>query len=149
MNQLVNTFIILIQGLNFEPKLTVNTTSIEYNVEDETSYSKYIKRLDQLFDTYKKQTEPQYDVRDCSFDEPPPPDLACHVPLNKFGPCGGDNKYGFTSSKPCIFLQFNRILDWLPEYYEPTDQLPSNMPDSLQRAMTSNTKFIFSVSGVF
>lgn len=134
------------EGLDFEPKLTLDSTLIEYSVGDNTSYYPYIRRLDNLFKSYHRQTIPEYDVRDCSFDQAPPPDKACHVPLDKFGPCSLQNRYGFAGTRPCIFLEFHHILDWTPEYYAPEDELPKSMTKSLQYAIKRNTKFLFSVS---
>lgn len=84
-------------------------------------------------------------MQDCSFENFYSPDKACHVPLNLFGPCGQNSKFGFTGFKPCIFLEFNPILAWTPEFYEPTDVLPDDMPESLQRSIKWSTRYKFSV----
>lgn len=58
-------------------------------------------------------------VEICSFNEdgPSSQEKVCHVDYNDFGPCTLQNKFGYDSSSPCVFLKLNRIFGWRPDFY--------------------------------
>jgi sodium/potassium-transporting ATPase subunit beta len=57
---------------------------------------------------------------------------SCDEDLSVFGSCTARNEFGYPEGKPCIFLKLNKILDWQPEFYTKTDELPESMPEPLK-----------------
>lgn len=69
--------------------------------------------------------------KNCDFDTLPNKEQVCKLDVEKFGECVRSSSYGYNNSAPCIFLKLNRIYDWVPEYYNDTSDLPSEMPKDL------------------
>jgi sodium/potassium-transporting ATPase subunit beta len=42
-------------------------------------------------------------------------------------PCTSRRNYEYDRAKPCILLKLNRIYNWIPVAYEPTDSLPNEL----------------------
>lgn len=67
---------------------------------------------------------------DCDFKQPPVEGAACPVTVSDFGPCSHPF-YGYNSDSPCVYLKLNKVLNWVPNYYNTTDGLPQDMPPNL------------------
>lgn len=57
--------------------------------------------------------------------------------VSDFGECGRNNSYGYKNNAPCIFLKLNKIYGWVPEYYNDTNNLPDDMPQTLKNHIAS------------
>lgn len=79
-------------------------------------------------------------IYNCNFDSPPPPGQVCDVDVKSWAPCTGENLYNYHRSAPCIFLKFNEINGWIPEYENRTNELPVEMPQGLQNYIKSVEK---------
>lgn len=58
--------------------------------------------------------------------------MVCDVDIKQYGPCTLENHYNYHKSAPCIFLKLNKIYGWVPEFYNESSSLPSNMPTDLK-----------------
>ncbi|PSN37801.1 Sodium/potassium-transporting ATPase subunit beta-2 [Blattella germanica] len=45
----------------------------------------------------------------------------------------GYNNYDYPNGKPCVFIKLNKILNWVPDYYDDPKNLPSAMPKDLKK----------------
>lgn len=73
----------------------------------------------------------------CRYNQPPPPGKVCDVNIKDFKRCTQENNYSYHKSSPCIFLKLNKIYGWIPDYYNDTRSLPSNMPRQLIQAINN------------
>lgn len=120
-------------GLGFRPIGEDDGALIWYKVTDPESSQRWMKLLKAFLDEYNiSSTEPNSKFApDCSFQQPPINGLACPVNISEFGPCSPPF-YGYDTASPCVFLKLNKVLDWEPEYYNTTEDLPSDMPDNVK-----------------
>jgi sodium/potassium-transporting ATPase subunit beta len=59
------------------------------------------------------------------------------VNLDAFKPCVAASEFGYEQGRPCIFLKLNKIYNWIPEYFDSSDKLSENMPNSLKTHIKS------------
>lgn len=71
-------------------------------------------------------------IYNCDYNQPPPKGQVCDVDIKAWSPCTKENNYSYHKSSPCIFLKLNKIYDWLPEFYNSSQNLPGNMPENLK-----------------
>lgn len=71
-------------------------------------------------------------IYNCKYTSPPPPGQVCDVNIKDFEVCTQENNYSYHKSSPCVFLKLNKIYGWIPEYYNQSKELPSNMPLNLK-----------------
>ena len=129
-------------GLGFRP-ISNNTDErslIWYSSSDPNSVQKWTRLLDTFLAEYQNSSLLPNGGRNqqiCNYDTPVKPGHVCAVEVNNWGPCSPAQQYGFNNSAPCIFIKLNRIYGWLPEYYNDTENLPSEMPQSLVKHIKS------------
>ncbi|RLU18376.1 hypothetical protein DMN91_008733 [Ooceraea biroi] len=123
-------------GLGFRP-ISDNPDErslIWYSASNETEVQKWTNLLDTFLEQYINSTllpNGGTNQQICNYTMPPKPRKVCAVDVNNWGPCAPDQQYGFNNSAPCIFIKLNRIYGWVPEYYNDTEDLPAEMPESL------------------
>ncbi|XP_015189132.1 PREDICTED: sodium/potassium-transporting ATPase subunit beta-2-like [Polistes dominula] len=123
-------------GLGFRP-MSENPDErslIWYTASNATEVKKWTKLLDKFLAEYIDPNILPNGGRNqqiCSYTQPPKPGSVCAVNVNNWGPCSPSQKYSFNKSAPCIFIKLNRIYGWVPEYYNDTKDLPSDMPINL------------------
>ncbi|CAB3372161.1 Hypothetical predicted protein [Cloeon dipterum] len=125
-------------GLGYRP-LSHNTehhfTLLIVNTKFRTQI-RYIKQLDEFLKPYNDLLGQQREI--CDFERMPKDRTltSCSVDISQWDPCTAQHSYGYNQSAPCIFLKLNRIFDWVPDYYNSTDELPEDMPKSLKEHIT-------------
>ncbi|XP_045761610.1 sodium/potassium-transporting ATPase subunit beta-2-like [Maniola jurtina] len=123
-------------GLDFVPRpdpSDADNTLIYYKSRDDASVLKWTSKIDEFFAPYKKGAE---NIMACSADAPVRENLFCDVDLRAFEPCISENKYNYDTyrrTQPCVFLKLDKLLNWIPNPYNTTDDMPSEMPDGLQQ----------------
>ncbi|KAI4483547.1 hypothetical protein M0804_007807 [Polistes exclamans] len=123
-------------GLGFRP-ISENPDErslIWYTASNATEVERWTKILDTFLAEYIDPSILPNGGRNqqiCSYTQLPKPGNVCAVNVNNWGPCSPSQKYGFNKSAPCIFIKLNRIYGWVPEYYNDTKDLPSDMPINL------------------
>ncbi|KAH0557245.1 sodium/potassium-transporting ATPase subunit beta-2-like isoform X1 [Cotesia glomerata] len=120
-------------GLGFRP-ISDNPRELAlifYKNNNETQIKTWTRRLDDYLEHYRNRTMLPNRQR-CDYKFPKPKEgNVCAVDLDTdFGICSPSNQYGFNNSSPCVFIKLNKIFDWIPEYYQPSE-LPSDMPKKL------------------
>ena len=70
-------------------------------------------------------------IFNCKYTSPPPPGKVCDVNIKDFKKCTQENNYSYHKSSPCVFLKLNKIYDWIPDFFNDTQNLPERMPRSL------------------
>ncbi|XP_076674412.1 sodium/potassium-transporting ATPase subunit beta-2-like [Andrena cerasifolii] len=129
-------------GLGFRP-ISNNTDErslIWYSSSDPASVQKWTGLLDKFLEEYVNSSVLPNAGRNqqiCNHNTPVKPGHVCAVEVNNWGPCSPYQQYGFNNSAPCVFLKLNRIYGWVPEYYNDTRNLPSDMPASLVQHIKS------------
>lgn len=129
-------------GLGFRP-ISDNPDErslIWYSASNTTEVEIWTHRLDTFLAEYLNSTLLPNGGRNqqiCSYSQPLKPGNVCAVDVKKWGPCSPSEKYGFNNSAPCIFIKLNRIYGWVPEFYNDTNDLPSNMPTELVQHIKS------------
>ncbi|XP_055546692.1 sodium/potassium-transporting ATPase subunit beta-1-like [Wyeomyia smithii] len=101
-----------------------------YNAESDYWVTQLNEFLQPYYNTSILPGEGKNHVK-CEHGMQPPPESVCSVDTKQFGPCNPDNKYGYNSTQPCVFLKLNRIYGWEPVYYDDVNELPENMPHDL------------------
>ncbi|GBP32081.1 hypothetical protein EVAR_80847_1 [Eumeta japonica] len=56
--------------------------------------------------------------------------------MTEWQACTVDSNYGYAAGAPCVFLRLSNIHYWVPEPYNKTLQLPSDMPEYLSRIIS-------------
>nr|XP_034832237.1 sodium/potassium-transporting ATPase subunit beta-2-like [Maniola hyperantus] len=72
----------------------------------------------------------------CSADAPIFGDRYCDVDLREFEPCTSANKYNYDTyhrAQPCVFLKLDKLVNWIPNPYNTTEDVPTDMPDGLKQ----------------
>jgi len=59
--------------------------------------------------------------------------------LSKLGPCNKGKNFGYDQGEPCILLKLNRIYGLVPDWYNTTEGLPADMPESVKTRIESAT----------
>ncbi|KAF7989747.1 hypothetical protein HCN44_008421 [Aphidius gifuensis] len=130
-------------GLGFRPmppESNVESTLIWYKASDKGNFVHWSRALDKFLEVYKPPkpgtaaaaSNGQDHRVHCDYGKPAPPGKSCEVDLQKFSPCSSDKNYMYDQYQPCIFLKLNKIFGWQPEFYNDTQNLPSNMPSDLR-----------------
>ncbi|XP_043276521.1 sodium/potassium-transporting ATPase subunit beta-2-like [Venturia canescens] len=136
-------------GLGFRPMppdSNVESTLIWYKASDKGNYAHWVRALDKFLEDYRPPAAgaplpPGHEHKvQCDYGKPAPPGKSCDVNIMKFSPCLSETHYQYDASKPCIFLKLNKIFGWQPEFYNDTDNLPSNMPTDLQNRIKTTKK---------
>ncbi|XP_034473185.1 sodium/potassium-transporting ATPase subunit beta-2 isoform X1 [Drosophila innubila] len=125
-------------GLGFRPLPPVDnveSTLIWYKGTQHENYKHWTDSLDKFLDVYKTPGLTPgrgQNIYNCDYNQPPPRGQVCDVDIKLWSPCTKENNYSYHKSSPCIFLKLNKIYDWIPEYYNSSKNLPSNMPENLK-----------------
>lgn len=135
-------------GLGFRPlpsEDNVESTLIYYKGTERKNYEEWTNALDTFLKDYRTPGQVSgrgQNIYNCNYKQLPPPGMVCDVDIKLYGPCTKENNYNYHKSAPCIFLKLNKIYGWVAEYYNTTDNLPSNMPKYLKQYInkTANTK---------
>ncbi|XP_034936760.1 sodium/potassium-transporting ATPase subunit beta-2-like [Chelonus insularis] len=130
-------------GLGFRP-ISENTKELALIVYKATNVSQvetWVKRIDDFLENYKNRSSLPNGGENqqiCSYEHPSlKPGHVCKVDVDQFGPCSPGNSYGFDQSAPCIFIKLNKIIDWVPEYYDADSDFPDTMPKDLVQQIKS------------
>ncbi|GJQ69825.1 hypothetical protein Trydic_g22377, partial [Trypoxylus dichotomus] len=118
-------------GMGFRP-ISNNTDEgslIWFNSKNATTVQKWVNLLNVFLNDYT--VENRRNRVPCDFGKPPPQGKACEVEMEDFGDCSPLNNFGYNTSSPCVYLKLNRIYGWEPEYYNDTNNLPTDMPSDL------------------
>lgn len=136
-------------GLGYQPWMNddPDSTLITWNTNDNTSYVKYVKRLDEYLAKYHNHTAtrvckpPQRnkDVINPSTgkvierENDTTPVESCRFDLEQFATvCDNSTGYGFADGKPCIILSLNRMIGWEPADYE-EGSVPDHVKDRYEK----------------
>jgi sodium/potassium-transporting ATPase subunit beta len=136
-------------GLGFRPisNETQEGSLIWYDLADEKTTQKWVEHLDKFLEPYKvEQVGKNY--QQCDYDRPVEEGKVCTVDLSaeRFGLCTAENKYGYGSGSPCVFLKLNRIFGWVPEYHtEGLQEMPKDLRDEVNA--TNRTEVWISCEG--
>ncbi|GJQ69828.1 hypothetical protein Trydic_g22379 [Trypoxylus dichotomus] len=102
---------------------------IRLNRRNATMVQKWVNLLNHFLKDYTADNTRNLVV--CNFGTPPPEGKACDVDMANFNGCSTINDFNYNASSPCVYLRLNRIYGWVPEYYNDTNNLPSDMPSDL------------------
>ncbi|EJY57851.1 AAEL010145-PC [Aedes aegypti] len=125
-------------GLGFRPlpsEDNVESTLIWYKGTEEKNYKQWTDALDDFLQDYRTPGQISgrgQNIYNCDYTHLPPPRTVCDVDIKQYGPCTLENHYNYHKSAPCIFLKLNKIYGWIPEFFNDSANLPTNMPKDLQ-----------------
>lgn len=125
-------------GLGYRPlaNLTELGSVVHYNSKRPDEIKFWTDHLDEFLATYSNKSGGSNE-KICDFDTKLNRGDVCAVTLENFGPCNRNQSYGYDRSKPCFFLKLNKIMEWVPEYYEDVNDLPEDMPEDLKTYVKS------------
>ncbi|KAJ9595670.1 hypothetical protein L9F63_013136, partial [Diploptera punctata] len=138
--QLDNFYIETIPGYRYHPEDHATETLIAYNYLKPQSYKKWVDVIQTQLQDYTNTTANQVV---CDYDRPPEAGQVCSVDVSKWFPCIHSNNYGYSKGSPCVFIRFNKIVDWIPELYDTPANLPENMPDYLKSTITRENQLFY------
>lgn len=118
-----------------EPDDNVEGTLISFTTESPQSYKKWTNVIEDLLSEYMNTSRSAHNVVKCDYDIFRKPGSVCIPEYKNWFPCTKENNFGFPKSSPCVFIRFNKIANWTPEYYNNTSELPADMPEELQRTI--------------
>ncbi|CAM6032196.1 unnamed protein product, partial [Sphagnum compactum] len=84
---------------------------IWFKSDDKNTTQTWVNRIDDmLYGYYNKEKLPGGGRNQvvCSFEQPPKEGQVCMVPIDDWTECNRENNYGYSTSRPCIFLKLNR-----------------------------------------
>ncbi|XP_058808797.1 sodium/potassium-transporting ATPase subunit beta-2-like [Phymastichus coffea] len=124
-------------GLGFRPisNDTSERSLIWYDAKNATQINKWTALLDDFLIGYWNKSALAKGGRTqmpCDYNQLPHGGKVCDVDFTKYGDCRPGTDYGYSSSQPCVFIKLNRIFDWIPDYYNDTEDLPQEMPEDLK-----------------
>ena len=114
-------------GLGFRPHINLQTSLIRVrssasSYDHPYNYRQYVDNLDEYLSNtlYKLESLVHF--------------------FGDNNPCFGERNYEYNKAKPCVLIKFNKIYDWVPEAFEPTDPLPVELQlyESLVRMYPEN-----------
>lgn len=112
-------------GVGFRPQIDVEDLLIMYNpavnFDDRLGHKKYADNVQNFLEAkYSAQKEGE-NVIECAngntYDEQLREGKSCLFDYKKMyadTPCTEETAYGYKSSKPCVLLKMNKIIDWAP-----------------------------------
>ncbi|XP_033114003.1 uncharacterized protein LOC117114442 isoform X2 [Anneissia japonica] len=109
-----------LQGLQSYPLTCGNT--IDYDINDVTSYAMYISQLMQMYDEYTPTKQKRL-YKNCAEGSTARKQFGrlCKFKQRQFGSwCTPANMFGFASGQPCIMLQLTKVSNWVPINYKNT-----------------------------
>ncbi|XP_054282858.1 sodium/potassium-transporting ATPase subunit beta-2-like [Macrosteles quadrilineatus] len=125
-------------GLGFRPMpndTDGRSTLIWYRGKDSKTFELWTKTLDEFLDVYRRPGLTPgrgQNIYNCDYDRPPGRGQVCDVDVKNWHPCISENQFNYHKSGPCVFVKLNKIYGWIPEYYNDTSTLPSDMPADLK-----------------
>ncbi|XP_069691960.1 sodium/potassium-transporting ATPase subunit beta-2-like [Periplaneta americana] len=119
-----------IPGSNHHPESSSPGSLILFERTDEKSYKPWTGVIQKFLEGYNNSAE---NVVQCGYDKPPSAGQVCEVKMDEFGNCNKENDFGYPEGKPCVFLKFNKVVDWVPEFYNDSNNLPEDMPVDLKK----------------
>ncbi|KAF2905833.1 hypothetical protein ILUMI_00339 [Ignelater luminosus] len=103
---------------------------IRYDESEANSVDRLIDLIDNFFEAYRTKSDRQNVASICDYEHRPKKGQSCPINFDNFGPCIS-SFYGYYSYSPCVFLILSEIYDWIPDYYNATNELPPSMPEDL------------------
>ncbi|KAK2575883.1 hypothetical protein KPH14_007253 [Odynerus spinipes] len=131
-------------GIGYKPNIPLPLTSpvIWVNEKNKNARSKrYVQALKEFLQGYTTNTTNQEfkcnESQSRSYDNL----KSCFFDVKNLGICG-KSPYGYTMPiQPCVLIQFNKRLGWIPHYYNQSSVLPESMPDFLKDIIKKSNKF--------
>ncbi|XP_045761568.1 sodium/potassium-transporting ATPase subunit beta-2-like [Maniola jurtina] len=126
-------------GLDFVPRpdpSDANNTLIYYKVHDDASVRKWTSKIDEFVQEYSLKAPGAENRMACSWSDASAGNKSCDVPLADFYPCNPDNQYNYHRAAPCVFLKLDKLLNWTPNPYNTSEDLPTDMPADLKQYIT-------------
>ncbi|XP_022093432.1 sodium/potassium-transporting ATPase subunit beta-1-like, partial [Acanthaster planci] len=101
---------------------------IKYSAANNNDYAKYVEQLQAIWDSLDPANQTEGYV-DCSNGTAPPEGSFCRFDRTSLGEFCVPPDFGYNQRKPCVFISLNRVVDWVPEDYEP-GEIPEEVADS-------------------
>ncbi|CAH1186589.1 unnamed protein product [Phyllotreta striolata] len=128
-------------GLGFRP-ISNNTKEgslIWYNLHNSTTSQQWINLVEEFLQPYNANQSGK-NFAECTFESPPEEGKVCKTTSDHFGPCTPQNKYGYNSPSPCVFLKLNRIIDWTPRVFNFSQAgMPPELADYVDNLNATNS----------
>lgn len=113
-------------ALGFRPQIDVEDNLISYkpNVAegDKKGYKKYVKNLQNFLDAKYNTDIDESKLIDCTNGQSYEKDLkegkSCRFNYKELfasTPCSEDKQYGYATSKPCVLVKLNKMIDFIPQ----------------------------------
>ncbi|CRK99115.1 CLUMA_CG012158, isoform A [Clunio marinus] len=87
---------------------------IYYKYKIAHSWKRWTSKIDHFLAFYKN---PPNNTVECNFEQELTSNQSCNVDLQQFEPCINTHNT-YAKASPCVFIKFNKVFDWLPQYYE-------------------------------
>ncbi|KAJ4443648.1 hypothetical protein ANN_05323 [Periplaneta americana] len=98
------------------------------------------KTLSRILPNVTAYLKPSNNSVECDFEKPPKPGKVCIQDISKWFPCVKENYFGYHKATPCVFLRFNKIANWTPQFYSNVTELPPDMPETLKLVISRQYK---------
>ncbi|KAF4527336.1 hypothetical protein B566_EDAN001113 [Ephemera danica] len=108
------------------------------NLVNATEYRNRLSQLNTFFLNYYR--EPVTNEQTCDYNNPPSTGKVCKTGVKNWNTCNRANSYMHHGAIPCNFLKLSNVIGWIPEFYNNTNDLPSNMPSDLKKYINSESK---------
>lgn len=125
-------------GLGFRPispDVEKEGSLIWYQAKNASNVKTWVDRAEDFLHPYKNRTALKgggLNQVQCDYNNLPRGDQVCAMNMDLWGRCTERFGYGYNQSSPCVFVKLNKIFDWVPEFYNDTQNLPEEMPESLK-----------------
>ncbi|KAF6214706.1 hypothetical protein GE061_009449 [Apolygus lucorum] len=126
-------------GLGFRPMpndTDIRSSLIWYQGKNKRTHKYWTQTLEKFLEIYRKPGLTPgrgQNIYNCDYDRPPGRGQVCDVDVKNWHPCTSEQGFNYPQSSPCVFIKLNKIFGWIPDYYNHTDEFPSNMPDELKQ----------------
>ncbi|PNF41567.1 hypothetical protein B7P43_G12109 [Cryptotermes secundus] len=124
-----------VPGHRYGPKETdgyTEGTLIAFSPSNANSYKRWTNVIEDIIEGHLNTSKYSRNAVNCDYDSLPKPGKVCIPEYRAWFPCTKENNFGFQEASPCVFIRFNKIANWTPEYYNSTSELPAEMPASLK-----------------
>jgi len=120
----------------------VESTLIWVNRGNNKTMQHWITNLNEKVEPYLNKSTVSKKVKYVACDENTvlKENEVCDFNVGQFGaPCEKDN-WGYKDGTPCVLLKLNKMINWVPDFYEKLDELPKEMPANLKNYITTESK---------
>ena len=115
-------------GLTMRPVPDFESNLIRFQQGNPATYKPFTDHIQAYLDQYENENQVGENFVECDNGKEDTPEMnkkVCRFKLETFGEgCTWQKDYGYDEGQPCILFKLNKVYDWRPVAYEPSEVPP-------------------------